>query len=142
MLRKKFKHFAAILILGLSALTSANADVDLHEGLWEISSKIEMSGIPVKIPDMKTSQCINKEKIIPKTDKKINKYCTVSEQNIDGNTVTWKMACTNNIESQGSITYHRDTFEGLITTKTEVPNMGMMTMSMQMTGRRTGVCTK
>jgi len=138
MLRRKFKYFALTLIL--MAFTSAHADVDLHDGMWEITSKIEMSGIPVQIPETKVSQCINKEKIIPKTDKKINKYCTISEQKIEGNTVTWKMECTNNTESQGSITYHGDTFEGLITTKTEVPNMGMMTMTIQLTGRRTGEC--
>jgi rare lipoprotein A (peptidoglycan hydrolase) len=138
MLRRKFKYFVLTLIL--TAFTSANADVDLHEGMWEITSKIEMSGIPVQIPDTTISQCISKEKIIPKTNKKVNEHCTVSEQKIEGNTVTWKMKCAGKMESQGSITYHGDTFEGLITSQTEIPNMGMMTMTIQMTGKRTGEC--
>lgn len=138
MLRRKFKYFALTLIL--MAFTSAHADVDLHEGMWEITSKIEMSGIPVQIPETKVSQCINKEKIIPKTNKKVNEHCTISEQKIEGNTVTWKMNCAGKMESQGSITYHGDTFEGLITTQTEVPNMGMMTMTIHLTGKRTGEC--
>jgi len=138
MLRKKWKHFAMTLIL--TAFTSAHADVNMQEGMWEISNRIEMSGIPVQIPDTKISQCITKENIVPKTNKEVNKYCTISEQKIEGDTVTWKMKCTNKMKSQGSITYSGDTFEGLITTQTEVPNMGMMTMSIQMTGRRTGEC--
>ncbi len=138
MLRRKFKYFALTLIL--MAFTSANADVDLHEGMWEITSKIEMSGIPVQIPEMKVSQCISKENIIPETNKKVSEHCTISEQKIEGNTVTWKMNCAGKMESQGSITYHGDTFEGLITTQTEVPNMGMMTMTIQLTGKRTGEC--
>ncbi len=138
MLRRKFKYFALALIL--TAFTSAQADVDLHEGMWEITSKIEMSGIPVQIPDTTISQCISKEKIIPKTNKKVNEHCTVSEQKIEGNTVTWKMKCAGKMESQGSITYHGDTFEGLITNQTEIPDMGMMTMTIQLTGKRTGEC--
>lgn len=138
MLRRKFKHFALALIL--TAFTSAHADVDLHEGMWEITSKVEMSGMPVQIPDTTVSQCINKENIIPKTNKKINEHCTISEQKIEGNTVTWKMKCSGKMESQGSITYHGDTFEGLITSKIEIPDMGMMTMTVQLAGKRTGEC--
>ena len=138
MLRKKFKYFTLVLIL--MAFTSAQADVDLHEGMWEITSKIEMSGVPVQIPDTTISQCISKEKIIPKTNKKVNEHCTISEQKIEGNTVTWKMKCAGKMKSQGSITYHGDTFEGLITSQIEIPNMGMMTMTIQMTGKRTGEC--
>ena len=138
MLRKKFKYFTLVLIL--MAFTSAQADVDLHEGMWEITSKIEMSGVPVQIPDTTISQCISKEKIIPKTNKKVNEHCTISEQKIEGNTVTWKMKCGGKMESQGSITYHGDTFEGLITSQTEIPNMGKMKMTIRMTGRRTGEC--
>ena len=134
------KHFAMPLIL--AAFTTANADIDIHEGMWEITNRIEMGGISIKIPETTISQCIDKQKIIPKSDKKINKYCKVSEQKIDGNTVTWKMQCTNNIESEGTATYQGDTFKGLIKSKTEVPNMGTMTMVIHLRGKRTGECKK
>jgi len=138
MLKRKFKHFTLSLIM--TAFTSAYADVDLHAGMWEITSKIEMSGIPVKIPKMKVSQCINKENIIPKTNQKVNEHCSIAEQKIEGNTVTWKINCGGKVESQGSVTYHGDTFNGLINTQSEVPSMGMMTMTIQLTGKRTGEC--
>ena len=140
MLRKKIKRFTLALIL--TAFTGAYADINIHEGEWEITSKIEMKGMPiqVKIQETTITQCIDKEKIIPKTDKKINKYCTISEQKIEGDTVTWKMQCTNNMQSEGSVTYHGDTFEGVVNSNIEVPNIGAMTMVINMKGKRIGAC--
>jgi len=140
MKRIKWNYFALALIITVS--TSANADINVQEGLWEITSKIEISGTPVQINigEQKVTQCIDKQKIIPKTDKKINKYCTISDQTIDGDTVTWKMTCTNNMHSEGSITYHGDTFNGKMRSKAEIPNMGMMAMNIQLTGKRIGEC--
>ena len=140
MKRIKWNYFAFALIITVS--TSANADINVQEGLWEITSKIEISGTPVQINigEQKVTQCIDKQKIIPKTDKKINKYCTISDQVIDGDTVTWKMTCTNNMHSEGSITYHGDTFNGKMRSKAEIPNMGMMAMNIQLTGKRIGEC--
>ena len=138
---KKLKY---LLLTALFALfTSANADINIHEGEWEITNNIEMSGgLSMKMPSTTVTQCINKEKIVPKTDKKINKYCTISEQNIEGDTVTWKMQCKNNMHSEGSVTYHGETFEGTINTKTEIPNMGTMSMIIHMKGKRIGECHK
>lgn len=138
MLKRKFKYFALTLIL--TAFTSANADVNIHEGMWEITNKIEMSGMPMQIPETTISQCIDKDKIIPKTNKDVNKYCTISEQKIEGDTVTWKMKCTNKMQAHGSITYYGETFEGLITIIVEIPNMGSMEMINHITGKRTGDC--
>ena len=142
MIKNRWKHFA--LALTVTAFTTANADIDIQEGQWEISSKIEMSGMPVQvnIGEQKITQCIDKQKIVPKSDKKINKYCTVSDQQIDGNVVSWKMTCTNNMHSEGSVTYHGDTFEGKVTSVTEVPNMGKMTAIIHMKGKRIGECNK
>ena len=137
---KKLKYFAAVL--ALAGFTSAQADINVQEGLWEISNHIEMSGMPIKIPDTKITQCIDKTKVIPKSDEKINKYCKVIDQKIDGDTVSWKMECKNNMESEGSVTYHGETFEGNIQTKMEVPNMGTMTMTITATGKRIGECEK
>jgi len=140
MKRIKWNYFALALIITVS--TSANADINVQEGLWEITSKIKISGTPaqINIGEQKVTQCIDKQKIIPKTDKKINKYCTISDQTIDGDTVTWKMTCTNNMHSEGSITYHGDTFNGKMRSKAEIPNMGMMAMNIQLTGKRIGEC--
>ena len=135
------KVFLALIV---TAFTLANADINVEEGMWEITSKIDMSGLPVKvnIGEQKITQCIDKQKIVPSTDKKINKYCTISDQKIEGNTVTWKMQCTNNMHSEGSVTYNGDTFSGKMTSVAEIPNMGKMTTVIHMKGKRIGECTK
>ena len=140
MMKKRVIQWAAVAVLG--SFTAAQADINVAEGLWEIHNHIEMSGTPVKIPDTKITQCIDKTKIIPKTDEKINKYCKEIDQKIDGDTVSWKMECKNNMHSEGSVTYHGETFEGTVTTTMEVPNMGMMTMKINATGKRIGECKK
>jgi len=140
MFKKKLTYLAAAVVF--AGVTTAQADIDVKEGLWEISNHIEMSGMPIKLPDTTITQCIDKTKIIPKTDDKINKYCKVIDQKVDGDTVSWKMECKNNMESEGSVTYHGETFEGSITTKMEVPNMGVMTMTITATGKRIGECDK
>jgi hypothetical protein len=140
MARKKGKLFAAAIILLVSS--AAYADIDLHEGMWEITNKVEMSGLPIKLPETKISQCITKQKVIPKSNKKINKHCTVSEQKIEGDTVTWKMQCKNKIESNGSVIYHGDTLEGIIKSNTVIPNMGTIEVDIHLSGRRTGECKK
>jgi len=133
-----------VLAMIVTAFTSANADINVKEGNWEITSKIEVSGMPIQvnIGEQKVTQCIDKQKIVPKTDKKINKYCTITDQNINGDTVSWKMQCTNAMHSEGSITYHGETFDGKMTSVTEIPNMGAMTTIIHMKGKRIGECKK
>ncbi len=138
MLRRKYRYHALALVWMLA--TAVYGDINVKKGMWEISNRTETSGLPIKIPDTKTSQCIDAQTIIPKADKNINKYCKILEQKIVGNTVTWKMQCTNKIQSHGSITYHGKTFEGTVTTTTEIPSMGAILMTNHISGRRTGEC--
>ncbi len=138
MLRIKYRYSTLALVWMLA--TVAYGDINVKKGMWEISNHMNVSGLPIKIPDTKISQCIDAQTIIPKADKKINKYCKIIEQKIVGDTVTWKMQCTNKMQSHGSITYHGETFDGIITTTTKVPPIGTMIMTNHITGRRTGEC--
>ncbi len=138
MLEKKYRYSALILVWMLS--TIAYGDINVKKGMWEINNHTKVSGLPMKIPDTKILQCIDAQSIIPKADKKINKYCKIIEQKIVGDTVSWKMQCTHKMQSHGSITYHGKTFDGIVTTSTKVPHIGSMTMTNHITGRRTGEC--
>ncbi len=136
---KNSYRFPALALIWIFA-TTAYADINVKKGMWEISNRMEVSGLPIKIPDTKISQCIDKQTIIPKTDKKINQYCKIIEQKVEGDTVSWKMQCTNSMQSHGSITYSGETFEGLVTTTTKVPSMGEMIITNHISGKRTGEC--
>jgi hypothetical protein len=62
----------------------------------------------------------------------------VSDYAVKGQTVTWKVACTEPqpMSGSGEMTFKDDTFEGLM--KMAHPQMGEMTM--KMTGKRLGDC--
>ncbi|MDX9709788.1 MAG: hypothetical protein RBT64_09555 [Trichloromonas sp.] len=43
----------------------AAGQVDMQDGQWEITTRVEMPGIPVQIPPMTVSQCITQKDLIP-----------------------------------------------------------------------------
>ncbi len=134
--------FSLRYYLALFAAVSSllHADIDIHEGMWEIKGSIESSGLPIQIPEQKTSQCITRQNSIPQTNSEVAKYCQVAEQKIEGNTISWKMQCKNNIQSDGTISYRGDTFDGFITVHTQIPQLGSVKMTTRVEGVRTGEC--
>ncbi len=124
--------------------TSAFAGVNLHEGLWEITTKMEVQGMPMKMPARKHTQCLTNKNMlktmVPK--EQAQEECKITDQKISGNTLTWIMKCSGKdvMEVTGKTTYHGDTFEGTITMISNDPEEGKMKMINHITGRRIGEC--
>lgn len=115
--------------------------LDFQPGKYEITSKVEMPGMPGAIPPQTIIQCITEQDPIPKQNPE-NQECKIVDMNQTGNTITWKMECDQQgqkITSTGSITYKGDSFKGTILT-----NMGSqagdMTMTTIITGKRISDC--
>lgn len=91
---KKMKQVLAVLVLvSLPAMSPAAAGI--REGLWEITSKMEMPGMPMEMPATTIKHCYTREDV--KDQKKVistDKNCTVTDLKSSGNKVTWKMVCT------------------------------------------------
>ena len=125
--------------------TSALAGVNLHEGLWEITTKMEIEGMPMKMPPRKHTQCLTNKNMlktmVPKEQAQ-EEECKITDQKISGNTVTWTMKCKGEdaMEVTGKTTYHGDTFEGTITMIPNNPEEGKMKMINHISGRRIGEC--
>ena len=140
------KAAVAVIIVGLFMFgTFAFAGMNLHEGLWEITSKMEIPGMPMQMPARKHTQCLTKENMLnsmvpQKQDQ--DHECKITDTEISGNTVTWVMKCSGEdaMEVTGKTTYHGDTFEGTITMITNDPKEGKMTMINHISGRRIGEC--
>lgn len=114
----------------------AGADVNMQEGMWEITSQVKMQGMA--IPPVTFSQCITKDNLVPREAASEQDACTVNDMQTIGDTISWTIACKGqggDMKSKGNITYHGDRFEGEVTTE----HMGMM-MVTEMHGRRTGPC--
>lgn len=127
------------LVLGIGACSSGP---DMKEGKWEITAEVSMKGIPMKMPAMSHEQCLTKEEMIPQEGLQTEQNCTISDQKTSGDTVSWNIVCKDGSmesKSDGTITYHGDTFEGTI-------NMTMsggpvsITSTNTITGKYLGPC--
>ena len=131
--------FLCLLLCGAGmSPAQAAGPVDMQDGQWEITTRVEMPGIPVQIPPMTVSQCITQKDLIPPSEQP-DSECTVTSNQISGNTVTWSIECKGeggNTRGDGQITYHGDRFEGSM--KMSMPEG--MSMTNHMSGKRIGPC--
>ncbi|MCP4374226.1 MAG: DUF3617 family protein [Deltaproteobacteria bacterium] len=112
----------------------------LKEGLWEITSKMEIPGMPVPMPPITFKQCMTNQNPVP-TQSQSGQECRTKNIKTKGNTVSWDMICDSQegeMKSSGKITYKGDRFNGVV--MTDIPGQGQMKMTM--TGRRIGKCKK
>jgi len=136
--------FAAIAFTTVLSWT-VSAQEPVRDGRWEISMEMEMPGMPMKMPAVKTTQCVTKEQAedpnqsLPKGSQDKNTDCKVSDHKVVGNKVTWTMKCEgkNPMTGQGEIVYGTNAYDGWMKMKTDAGEM-----TMKYTGKRLGDCTK
>lgn len=141
---KNAKLLAVAAITGAAFASPALAQQpNLTEGNWEITTRMEMPGMPFQMPPQKHNQCITKKDFVPDQSSK-NRDCKVSDQKVTGNTVSWKMYCKDKdgtTEGEGKITYAGSSYDGMMMAKVTPPKGGeSMTMKMNFTGKHTGPC--
>ncbi len=123
---------AAFIVLFFVHAASA---MEMKDGLWEITTKTEMPGMPMEMPPFKFTQCLTSKDSVPQ-DK--GEDCKIKNTDVKGNTVTWEVDCISDgkpVKSIGKVTYKGDSFDG--ETKTEMEGMNMV---QKMSGRRIGNC--
>lgn len=116
----------------------AVASVNMNEGQWEISTTVDMPGMPAAARRPHTvTTCLSKSDYVPKAGPE-KSDCKMVDHKIDGNTVTWNVACKES-SGKGTVTYAGDSFTGLMesTMKQEGKEM---TVKMKMDGKRIGAC--
>ena len=62
-----------------------------RDGRWEVTMQMDMPNMPMKMPPIKTVQCVTKEQVddpnqLPKGAQEKNKDCKVSDYKVTGNT--------------------------------------------------------
>jgi hypothetical protein len=121
-------------VLFLFFATFSFAAPNMEDGLWEITSTMEMPGMPAK--SFTHSSCLTKEKAVPQTSQS---DCTIKDVKNLGNTITWTVVCREGATmSKGKVTYAGTTMDGVI--ETTVKSNGGKTMTMKMKGKRIGPC--
>ncbi|MDD2850777.1 MAG: DUF3617 family protein [Desulfuromonadaceae bacterium] len=129
-----------IVLVAVAALFpgAVYAAGEIQEGQWEISTTMEMPGMPFKMPPQVMKHCYSKNDV--KDQKNVinrDKDCSITEFKTSGNKVSWKMVCTG--EKKG-------TFSGetVFSGNSYTSNMKMSTegqnMTMNVKGKRIGNC--
>jgi hypothetical protein len=127
----------AAVALALPGMAAAQG----KDELWEVTTKMEMPGMPMAMPPQVTRQCVAKSKgdegYIPARDN-----CKVLETRRNGNRIAFRMACTGKdaMDATGEITLGNASYDGRMqmTMKAEGQTM---TMNNTISGKRVGECT-
>ncbi|MCX5806547.1 MAG: DUF3617 family protein [Proteobacteria bacterium] len=136
---------AVVALLTLVWVTAGSAEI--KEGLWEITTKTEIKGMPGQMPATTTKQCITKNDVVPKPEKQEkSQECKIKDQKVSGDTVTYAMECKDRsgtiVEISGKTTYKGNTFDGTTNTTMKSKEEGTMQMTSKMSGKYIGLCPK
>ena len=122
-------------LLFLFSASISFAAPNMEDGLWEITTTVDMPGMPSK--SFTHTSCLTKEKAVPQTTES---SCTLKDVKTEGNTVTWTVICKEAM-SKGKVTYAGTAMDG--TFETTVKSGGQtMTMKSTIKGKRIGPCNK
>ncbi|MGH8750832.1 MAG: DUF3617 domain-containing protein [Burkholderiales bacterium] len=140
------KRLRYLLLIALYPASSFAALPDMQEGMWEITTKIEISGLPQNLPAHTIQHCVTKKDIeegkLLKPEQK-NSNCQLKDYKVEGNKASWSVACTgaNPMTGNGSVIYSGASFAGA--TKMKMGGKGRETeMAQSFSGKRIGECKK
>lgn len=129
----------AVVCVLWSVPASLYAAETIREGLWEVTTTMEMPGMPVKMKPTSMKQCYTKDDV--KDQKNVvagkNKDCVVTDMKTSGNKVAWAMKCTGQRAGtySGETTYGKDSYDSVMKMQSQGRKMTMKTK-----GKRVGNC--
>ena len=130
--------FALALAMPLIAEDSS----PIKAGKWEMTIEMEMPGMPVKMPPVKTVQCVtpeqaaNPEKGVPTGGR--NNKCQIKDMKISGKTISYTVICPDEkVTAEAEMTYEGDSFSGMMKMKVEGQDQEITT---KYSGKRIGDC--
>ena len=130
----------SLMLFAAAAPSHAGDASDIKEGMWEITTKVNMPGM--QAPASVQRQCISSKNSIPMSALS-DQGCRVLETKISGGAVSWTMQCNGQggqVDGKGAITYAGDSFSGTSNMTISAPGAGKTDISTSMTGRRVGDC--
>src|SRR5262245_42324856 len=135
-----------LLTTALTLGTVHAAAPNMKDGLWEITTKMEMAGKSAgNMPQQVVRRCVTKKDLDDprQTTPSGDARCKMTDYKLAGNTATWKMACEGKSEmtGTGTITYSGESYTGNQTMTMKTSGQAM-NMKMDFTGRRVGDCPK
>jgi hypothetical protein len=139
--KKMLKNISIVSILCVMIIALPAWALDLKPGKYEITTKVEMQGMPGTMPSQTMTQCLTEQDPVPASSADAQ-GCKVTDMKTEGNTLTYTMTCEQQgmtMKSSGKMTYKGDTFEGTNQTRMG-PDAGNMIITTQISGKRIGKC--
>lgn len=133
-----YKIIIAITALSSLLFLQPISAMDMNEGMWEITTRMEMPGMPMEMPAIKNTQCLTSKDSVPQDKDPNAKDCKIEKTDVQGDTITWEVHCISDgkpVKSTGRITYKGDTFDG-----ETIMAMDGMNVTQKMKGHRIGDC--
>lgn len=138
------KQLPAFCLLAFCA-TTTQASPNMTPGLWEITVKSEIQGMPggMGMPATTMTQCVKPadvqdgKRTVPQQDPK----CEMKDYKMQGNTASWRFECKGPeaMNGSGSMTYSGNSYSG--TTKMSMKQQGrVINMTQSYSGKRLGDC--
>ena len=137
------KVMIAVIVL-LSMLYTVGAWAQLKDGLWEMTTQVQITGMTQQIPPATFRQCITKSDPVPKNQDK-NFECKTTSQKVSGNTLTYAAECKGKdgvMTTTGQSTYTGNTMDGSASTSFKMKGQPAMQMNSKMKGKYIGPCPK
>ena len=138
------KKTLILFVVLLSALWATGAWAQFKDGLWEITTQVEMKGMPQQMAPATMRQCITRSDPVPKNQDK-NYECKTTGQKISGNTVSYTVECKGKegvVLTTGKTAYTGSMMDGAATTSFKMKGQPEMQMNSKMKGKYIGPCPK
>ena len=118
---------------------------NMKEGLWEVTTRMEMPGMPAAQPTT-VRRCVTKKevedsaKMPPGMDTRDNR-CKIADYGVQGNSARWKIVCEGDMAMTGSgtITYAGTSYSGSQTMSMQHGGQ-TQNMTVHFTGKHVGDC--
>ena len=140
-MQNKKVHFFMVFILVFFAST---AWAQLKDGLWEMTTRVEIKGMPQQMPPSTFRQCISQKDPVPQNQDK-SMACKTTQQKISGNKVTYAVECkgdSGTMVTLGENTYTGSSMDGTATTRFTMKGQPEMQMQSTIKGKYIGPCPK
>ena len=139
------RHLSMLAVWAVCATVSASALAapEMQPGLWEITTKMNVPGLPAETPPQTFRHCYRAEDVKdPKKTVPQDRDCKADSVAQHGNTVTWRVSCRIEGEvmsGQGALTYAGQSYSGRAQLSGTVEGAPMQ-VNVAYAGERVGEC--
>ncbi len=133
-----------LFVVLISFAFSFSAWAQFKDGMWEMTTQVEIKGMPQQMPPATFRQCITKNDPVPQNQDK-SYDCKTTSQKISGNTVTYTVECKGSegvMVTNGRNTYTGSSMEGSSATRFQMQGQPEMQMAGKIKGKYIGPCPK